>query len=304
MEPPQLTPRVSLILLDPLIPSKGGKRLSRVLQWNDPLELIGKFIADLAEVSYGCVDYQISEQIVVDSFPLMEDGFYYSDEEYLRCWRAQDGFHKPDRINYHRLLAAHNLFEKVQRGFIDEVWVMAAPYMGMYESRMAGPGAFWCNAPPLEGVEGAGRRFVIMALSYERSVGEMLESYGHRAESMMEQVFRAIPENSSQNLWKLFIRHEKTHPGHAEVGTIHFAPNSRHDYDWGNPAEVMSHSHAWLSFPDLSQPPRLETCTEWGNGDTRAHHLWWYHHLPHVGGQFNRVSNNWWLYIVDPNTVK
>ena len=132
----------------------------------------------------------------------------------------------------------------------------------------------------------------------------MLESYGHRAESMMEQVYRAIPENSSQNLWKLFIRHEKNHPGLAEVGTIHFAPNSWHDYDWGNPAEVMSHSQAWLYFPDLSQPPRLETCAEWGNGDTRAHHLWWYRHLPHVGGQFNMISNNWWHYIVDPNAVK
>jgi hypothetical protein len=39
----------------------------------------------------------------------------------------------------------------VARGEIDEIWLFGGPYFGFYESRMAGPGAFWCNAPPLPG---------------------------------------------------------------------------------------------------------------------------------------------------------
>jgi len=166
---------------------------------------------------------------------------------------------------------------------------------------MGGPGAFWCNAPPLKEVRDAHRRFIVMAFNFERGVGEMLESYGHRAESIMEYVFRYVPEFNDQNLWKRFTRYDRIAPGRAEVGSIHFAPNSERDYDWGNRRKVLSHSQAWYDFPDLSAAPRMENCSVWGDGDIRRHHLWWFRHLPHVGGQTYGVPNNWWEYILDPN---
>jgi hypothetical protein len=66
---------------------------------------------------------------------------------------------------------------------------------------------------------------------------------------------------------------------------------------------VWSYCDDWLSFPDLAGRRRRVDCHEWGNGDMRAHHLWWLDHLPHVAGETFGVSNNWWEYVVDPNRV-
>lgn len=283
--------------------SESGVRLTHILGWNDPDHLVAGFIADIRDASFGLVDYQIAERLLVNDFLPMEDGFTYTPEEYLRCWRAGSGFHQPDRVDYHYLLSAFGLVDKINREEIDEVWTIGHPYAGFAESRMAGPGAFWCNSPELEGTGKAGRRFVIMAFNFERGVGEMLESYGHRAESILEYVYRNIPDSHDMNLWKRFTSYDKIAPGRAEVGTIHYAPNSAADYDWGNRRKVTSHSRAWYDFPDLSAPPRMENCTEWGDGDIRAHHLWWFRHVPHVSGQTSGISNNWWEYIVDPNLV-
>jgi hypothetical protein len=300
--PPPVRPKASLIIIDPLMSSGNRERMSQTFGWNDPQRLAEAFIADMRAASYGLVDYQIAERILVDDFLPMADGFSYTPTEYLRRWRARGGFHQPDRVDYRRLLSAYRLVEKINRHEIDEVWTIGHPYAGFFESRMVGPGAFWCNAPPLEGVGNADRRFVIMAFNFERGVGEMLESYGHRAEAIMEHVYRDIPHD--RNLWVRFTRYDKIAPGRAEVGNIHFAPNSTADYDWGNRRKIPCRSRAWYDFPDLSAPPRMENCSEWGDGDIRAHHLWWFRHLPHVQGRTDGISNNWWEYIADPNRAQ
>ncbi|MEK6587914.1 MAG: hypothetical protein AABY97_03635, partial [Chloroflexota bacterium] len=174
-------------------------------------------------------------------------------------------------------------------------------YGGYYESRMAGPGSFWCNSPPLEGWGEARRRFVVMGFNYERGVGEMLESFGHRTESILAKAFENVA--LSENLWERFTRYDQRHPGQAEVGNIHFAPNSERDYDWGNRRMVSSSCDDWNGFPDLTGQRRMINSEEWGNGDIRRHHLWWFRHLPHVEGETNGVLNNWWAYILDPNRV-
>ncbi len=177
--------RVCLIVLNPILNTEGGRRLTQVLAWNDPDRLVADFITDLQQASFGYTNYQIVERTLVDDFPPMVDGFAYTSQEYMRCWRTRSGFHQPDAVDYHRLIAAHGLIDKLNSGMIDEAWVMGFPYAGFYESRMVGPGAFWCNAPPLENTQYAWRRFIIMGFNFERGVGEMLESYGHRAESIM-----------------------------------------------------------------------------------------------------------------------
>ena len=307
IKPQPVTMKVSLIIFNPSIPREGRRKLTEVLGWNDPDRLAAELIADLREVSHGYANYKIVERIEVDEFPVKEDGYRYSADEFLRCWRARRGFHQPDAVDYHAILAQHDLIRKVQTGQVDEVWTISFPYAGFYESRMAGPGAFWCNAPPLPRTDAAGRRFVIMAFNYERSVGEMLESYGHRAESILAEVFRSVPE--PQNLWKRFTLFDKIAPGQAEVGNIHFAPNSRQDYDWGNAAPVSTRSRTWANFPDLDGRPIQANAREWGSGDIRAHHRWWFSLLPHVSGsggagQPTHISNNWWEYIVNPNLAR
>ncbi len=308
-EPPQadsapkpVTRNVSLIIYNPTIPGQGGQRLMSVLNWNDPDRLVAGLIADLRDVSQGYANFTITERIEIDAFPLKGDGFRYTPEDYLSCIRSGRGFHQPDAVDYLDVIRQNNLIEKVHTGAIDEVWTVSFPYAGFYESRMAGPGAFWCNAPALESANEAGRRFVIMAFNYERGVGEMLESFGHRAESIMAQVFRGAPEG--ENLWARFTLYDKIASGRAEVGTVHFAPNSRQDYDWGYAAPVLSRCRTWQNFPDLSGDPATVDCGEWGGGDIRAHHRWWFNLMPHRRGQYRGISFNWWEYIVDPNRVR
>lgn len=298
--PPPVHPRVLAIVHNPVIRPKGRQKAHVAYRWNDPDKLAQGYIDDLRYASYGYLNYQIAERIEVDAFPLKRDGFRYTDESFDHAWTNRQ-FHQPDAVDYLALVREFNMIEKVNSGAIDEVWLLGFPYCGYYESIMAGPGAFWCNAPPLEGTGHAARRFVIMGFNYERGVGEMLEDMGHRVESIMTKVFAGMQGDA--NLWERFCRYDKKYPGKAECGNVHFAPNSERDYDWGNRRPVLSRCDTWLRFPDLSGQPRTVTCEEWGNGDIRKHHVWWLRHLPHVTGETGGISWNWWEYAVDPNRV-
>ena len=67
--------------------------------------------------------------------------------------------------------------------------------------------------------------------------------------------------------------------------------------------KYLAHVIIGTIFPHLDGAPRWVNCQEWGNGDTRLHHLWWLKHLPHVAGSSGGISYNWWEYITDPNLV-
>ncbi|MCB9453508.1 MAG: hypothetical protein H6672_18915 [Anaerolineaceae bacterium] len=290
-----------VITHDPALQTQGGKRLHEHFNWQDPAMLVEGFINDLAECSYGYVLYRVVEHIVVNGFPVKADGFQYTEETYLQAW-ATGQFHQPDAVDYYRLLNDFNLIGRINSGEIDEVWLMGHPYGGYYESIMVGPEAFWCNAPPLANTDSANRQFIIMGFNFERRVGEMLESYGHRIESIMERVYQGVPE--AENMWHRFIRYDQTSPGKAECGTVHFAPNSVRDYDWGNTHTVLSRCDIWYNYPNLDGDPRQVDSTEWGSGDPRLHHTWWMNHFPHGSGESGQeTSENWWKYIIDPNNV-
>ena len=97
------------------------------------------------------------------------------------------------------------------------------------------------------------------------------------------------------------IVYDKVAPGQAGCGTVHFAPNSDRDYDWGNPRTVVSTADDWLNYPDLTGEKQPMNCAQWGNGDIREHHRWWLKRLPHVEGRTNGFLNNWWPYVTDFN---
>jgi tetratricopeptide (TPR) repeat protein/Cdc6-like AAA superfamily ATPase len=300
-KPPALAPRVLAIVYDPVVNRSTGEKLTQRAGWNSADDLIAGYIADVDECSGGLVKYRVVERVDVDEFPQKVDGFRYDADAFLAVLNQSAHAHDPDQANYHKIASDHHLIERVTKGDFDEVWLFGFPYGGLYESRMAGHDAFWCNAPPLEDTDKCPRRFVIMGFSYQRGVGEMLESFGHRAESILEQVFSRAPGEA--NLWERFRRYDLLAPGQAEVGTLHFAPNSQLDYDWGNPRMVPSRCDDWLHFPNMPNKVRQVNCAEWGDGDIRLHHKWWLKHLPRATGRTHNVDNNWWTYIIDPNNV-
>ena len=273
------------------------------MHWNRVEDLAKGFMTDILQTSGGLARYQIIQRIDVDGFPAKVDGYVYDAETYLNVVRGVNRPYMPQEADYYAIINRFNILQLIARNEIDEVWIFNFPHAGFYESIMGGPGAFWCNAPPLKNAEAALRRFVIMGFSFERGVGEMLENMGHRAESILEKTFEGLI--GSNNLWKRFIRYEKTAPGKAALGNIHFAPNSQRDYDWNNSSFVASECDDWLkNFPNFKGEVRTVTANEWGNGDIRKHHIWWFRHLPKVTGRKNGILNNWWQYVMDPNQVK
>lgn len=294
--------RVGVMVFDPLIEAEGGRRLSSLMGWHDPEVLAGQYIEDLAACSGGLARYTIAEWQVVDAYPRKIDGFRYDDASFMSCWQRRAGFHQPDTADYDAILREFNFVGKINSGVIDEVWLFGFPYAGFYESRMIGPDSFWCNAPPAAGPAACAQRVVVMGFNFERDVGCMLENFGHRVESIMSHVYRS--QRGERNLWERFMRYDRSHPGRAECGNVHFAPSSASDYDWGNRRVVLSRADSWYGFPDLSGPLRPTGPAEWGGGDMRAHHLWWLDHLPRVSGSSDAVSNNWWGYVLQPQTVR
>jgi hypothetical protein len=298
--PDPITRKVLMITHNPILKTQGGRTLKEHFRWNDPDKLAQGYIDDVRECTYGYANYEVVERLVIDGYPLKRDGFRYDERSYLEAWRARS-FHDPDGVDYLELVREFDMIQRVDSGDIDEVWLFGHPYGGYWESIMCGPGAFWCNAPPLAGTEHAQRKFVIMGFNFERGVGEMLEDLGHRAESILYKVFEG--SRGDANLFERFTRYDKTYPGRAECGNVHFAPNSLRDYDWGNHQPVPSRCDTWLNFPDLSGEPRTVTCADWGNGDIREHHRWWFRRFPHINGASDGVAWNWWQYVIDPNTV-
>jgi hypothetical protein len=289
-----------VIVYDPVVDPRSGKTLSQYMNWNHVEDLAKGFMTDILETSGGLARYQIIQRIDVDDFPAKVDGYQYDAKTYLNVVRGVTPPYMPQEANYHAIIERFNILELVAGNEIDEVWVFNFPHAGFYESIMGGPGAFWCNAPPLKNTEASGRRFVIMGFSYERGVGEMLENMGHRAESILEKTFENL--TGEANLWQRFTRYQKMAPGVAAVGNIHFAPNSQKDYDWNNPSPVLSECDDWLyNFPNFKGLTRTVTSVEWGYGDIQEHHKWWFRHLPKVPGSRNGIANNWWQYVMNPN---
>ena len=296
-----LSPRVLAIVFDPTVDPANGTHLIAYKNWSNVDQLIAGYIADIKECSSGLVNFQVVDKIVVDAFPKKQDGFTYTAQNYLDVLAGRAPAHDPDLVDYWAIVNQFDLVSRVMNNAIDEVWWFGGPYFGFYESRMVGKGAFWTNSPALENSDACTRRFIIMGYNYEREVAEMIHDLGHRAESIMTQVFRQTQGDA--NLYARFARYDLVAPGQAEVGVVHFPPNAQKDYDWGNPRQVVSKCDDWLNFPNFQGTSRMVTCADWGNGDERLHHLWWFKRMPHIAGASNNIAYNWWKYIADPNNV-
>ena len=121
-----LEPRVLLITFDPIIQSRGQRKLSQVLGWQDVDALCREYIADLGECSRGFVQYQIVQRIEVDAWPVKVDGFRYDEDGFLERWQTRTGWHDPDAVDYERIIADFDLLARVESGQCGLVPVRAA----------------------------------------------------------------------------------------------------------------------------------------------------------------------------------
>ena len=292
-------------------------------KWNDPAVLAKQFAAAMEEVSYGSVSYTIAKTIVVNELPMDKDGKQYTPSEYYnlmvkacnekhgRYWEYSGWRDSGFNFDYDKYFQKYDVYNKVNDGTYDEVWIFAGPCSGttLYESMMTGKDAFWLNGAEM--VKAGQRNFATYGFNYERDLDCMLEDAGHRFERTMDQVYfgkgyHPITESNyagktyaQLNDWEKFYANDVLTGGKiiAGVGNVHCGPNARYDYDWNNPTQTKSYCEDWLNYPNLKGTTTMVNGSAWG--DTQeGHHRWWFKHIPHADGKNSQgIYNNWWYYF-------
>ncbi len=252
-----------MVIQDPIIPGTDGKRLHELIKtpgytftWNDPFELTKEYEAALEEISNGVVDFEIVK--------IYDDTLLFSNRndnneavgmsEMIRLlqepgWETlkNTGTH----FDYKRFVEKYNFDLQRDKDEINEVWVWSFPYGGMWESNYVGDSGFWLNSDPTTGTRNE-KLLVVMGLNYERKMSLALESFGHRFESVMWNVYGRWEKDAEEpNNWEIYTQYDTTHPGNAHVGNIHFPPNGVHDYDWVNKKKVNTFADNWANYPDV-----------------------------------------------------
>jgi hypothetical protein len=314
-----LTIKVAIVLQDPVQPS--GKYFHQEFKWRDPRMLAEAVAEHFRTSTDSVVNFQIVERIEATRlFTKMRDTVltYERFAQLLRepKWKSLRAASDSGRIafDYREFVKYYHFDERRNKGEIDEVWVIAPPFLGMYESQLLGPHAFWWNSPPIKDGTALKKLLSVMGLNYERGVDLALHSFGHRIESAVIRAYEDA-ENRPWNdrspdptSWDLFTRIEKDLPGQSHVGNIHFPPNGMHDYDYSNKMLVTSFAQNWLRYPCLFEDSSNVNVSTWiypwkdSLAETREHlgYLrWWFNHLPRYAGVTGGVLNNWWYYALD-----
>lgn len=292
----QRTVRVLALELNPL--TEGGQVLSAAMGWKDARELAHAYAREVEQVSHGRVRYEVVEWRWVNAFPVKADGYSYTAASYARCWAERSTCHQPDGSDYPRLLREHDVVRRIDAGEIDELWIFGAPYMGFWESAMAGPGAFEINGGVYDSVPST-RRFAIMGFSYERGVAEMLHNLCHRTEATMTHLHGGWRADELVDSWARFAANTHQSNGVAAVGTCHYPPNGEKDYDYANPRTVQSSADDYLDYPALDGTTRPVSRETWGGPDYHLSYLrWWFTRLPHAASRRPAGElDNWWEYV-------
>jgi hypothetical protein len=294
---PAIEVKVLVLNFDPLIPQEGNRPLSEVCKFHNPRKLADDYVADMKQASGGRLAYRIVDWKNTGTFHAKVDGFTYTPEEWMKCWKEKKGWHQPDAADYPRTFRDYNVLPRIDSGEIDEVWFMGAPYFGYNESAMAGPRAFWINGNVYEDVPSK-RPFAIMGYNYERGVAEMIHDLCHRAESTMARVYGGWKSEQLTNHWARFAATEFK-SGAAGLGDCHHPPNAEKDYDYGNPRTVLSTAEDWLKWPNLTGATTPVNRDTWGGPDYHRNYMkWWFAHFPQAPGvNADGKLNDWWEYL-------
>lgn len=317
-----MTVKVALVIQDPVVQTpQGYERIHEIFNWRDPGRLANRLVFHFQEASDSVVNFQFVEPVNDGKLFTRYYGSLMTTQQYYNLLKEQGWKSLRDAadsgklyFDYREFVNYYGYDSKRNNGEIDEVWVYAAPYLGMYESQLMGPDAFWWNSPPIRDGTALTKLLSVMGLNYERGVDQAFHSFGHRAESAIRQAYFETqgrqwnPKSTDPTPWDLFTRIDKDVPGQAHVGNIHFPPNGLKDYDYYNSTPVRSFAENWHRYPYLLDQSSMVNVDTWKytQGDNLAEtqeHLgylrWWYNHLPRYVGVTDGVLNNWWHYVVD-----
>jgi hypothetical protein len=293
----EIVVKVAVLNFDPAV---GDSSLHAHFGWNSPRELAEEYVSSMREISHNQVTLDIVSWSDENVFPVKNDGFEYSLEAFQSCWLDRSTCHDPDGSDYLRLIEQYNIVEGIDSGAFDELWIFGAPYMGFWESSMAGPGAFYINGGVFEEVEST-RPFAIMGFSYERGVAEMIHNMCHRTEATMEKISGGWDTTDLSTDWARYAANAHQSNGVSALGSCHYPPNGTSDYDYDNLDFVLSNAEGWMTYPDVGVALDSVNADTWGGPLYHLNYMkWWFSHLPHVSGKTpSGMESNWWKYIYE-----
>lgn len=191
-----------------------------------------------------------------------------------------------------------NLCDYIVANDIDQVWFWKHVGDGTADSggfnleyyRVWSTSHFPIQYPPP--LCGGRRSFLVLGLDQDRATQEALHSYGHSTESLIGGI------EGYNFFWQNF-----TGGSHETCGNVHFPPNGTSDYDYANPATVVSSCEDW--HPDGSGATTSITCSRW-NCLQLDYLKWWFQNMPNDGNTFTQSGKtlpNWWDFASDTDAA-
>jgi hypothetical protein len=279
----KVTKKVALVVINPKDSNDIG--VIQKYGWNNPEALANQYIETVRRVSNNFVNYEITERLTLETFPIKKNGFILDMGYYENCLSNPDANCR-ELIDYAKFLESTNFCPQIAAGQIDEIWAFGGPWFGFWEWSVKGPHVNSLQ----ENLPDCGRRtYTIMGFSYERTVSEMLEDLGHRFEAILPQ----LPH--TRDGWTRYT--QKSH-----CGTVHIPPNGTTDYDWSNQSFAPSDCDDYLTYPNLPGNIKQVSCKTWGC-DGLGYKKWWLAHIPHGTGQTGQTLHNWWKYVIDTDNA-
>jgi len=298
----KLNKKIYLVIFNPVI---NGKTTVNNFNWNNPDTLTQNVMNFFKDVTGGRVTYSIAKRTSIDTFPIKQDGFKYDSTSYLKCMTSQNkssDCHNPDTANYLEILKLTDACTLLNNGEIDELWMWGGPYFGFYESNVAGPNAFYVNSGPTTGST-CNKILPIMGFNYERSSNEAIHNFGHRAESVMKEVYGSWKPEKTHG-WNSFSLVDKDVKGQAGCGNTHFTSASTKDYQYDPSQKVLSNCDEYMYFPNIKGVYKEVSCSAWGCSQIGYYKYWWTRFPQNTGKSIDsftnkEISNNWLIYVFD-----
>lgn len=300
-----ITKKVYVLIYNPIMGD--GRTLTQYMNWNDPATITQQTVDFFSQATNNKITYNVVTTTVVNDWPELVDGFKYNASQYLAVLANSALHHEPQGVNYNKIITApeFDICGKLNRGEIDELWLYGGPWFGYYESRLAGPGAYWYNSPPIDGVHNCNRLLPIMGPSYERTVNEAVHNFTHRSESTMMRVYGGWQQNSTSHNWNKFglVKAQSPSYSYSGCGSSHYPPNGVADYDYINPSSVLSNCDDFANYPNLNDPLAVSqpvSCSNWGCMEINYYRYWFSHMPAFPGCGPDNVATDWWKYLANP----
>lgn len=277
-------------------------------------------INDFKQLSGNYINYQITQKIRITQFPTYDNGFQFSVSNYSNCIQGSilpNGLtcdQQKQHFDTGAWFSANNICQTAQSIGADEIWIIGAPWIMIWESFMVGPDYGFSVNGGTYVIPSCSKHYIIVNPTYDRP-DLFLHSYGHRIESTMNYLTAGVWNPTDiQNYWEKFANINRygnpTAPA-AGCGNTHFPLNASAAYDVINTSTKSFNCPDWKNFPNFTGASESINCNAWGCND-KGWQKHWLESIPSSADAINMIGANgqniifrkdWWYYILFPDNA-